>query len=62
MGCPIHIWLPMMGVAAPFVRVARTRVKAALSRPAREAEAPREVKHWAPVGQAASNDAAESSR
>jgi len=53
MGCPIHIWLPLMGAAAPFARVARDRFRA--MRPSRrlhaEAEAPREIKRWAPVGQ-----------
>jgi hypothetical protein len=54
MGCPIHIWLPLMGAAAPFARVARDRFRA--MRPARRlhtetADAPREMKRWAPVGQ-----------
>lgn len=53
MGCPIHIWLPLMGAAAPFARVARDRFRA--MRPSRqlhtEPEAPREMKRWAPVGQ-----------
>jgi len=42
-----------MGAAAPFARVARDRFRA--MRPSRrlhaEAEAPREIKRWAPVGQ-----------
>jgi hypothetical protein len=25
MGCPIHIWLPLMGAAAPIARAARDR-------------------------------------
>ena len=52
MGCPIHIWLPLMGAAAPFARIARDRVRSL--RPSRELKAdtaPREMKRWAPVGQ-----------
>jgi hypothetical protein len=54
MGCPIHIWLPLMGAAAPFARVARDKFRAMRpSRPmhAQADEAPRELKRWAPVGQ-----------
>ena len=57
MGCPIHIWLPLMGAAAPFARVARDRFRAMRpGRPSRglhteAAKAPREMKRWAPVGQ-----------
>ena len=51
MGCPIHIWLPLMGAAAPFARVARDKFRSI--RPRREAvpTEPREIKRWAPVGQ-----------
>ncbi|MCK9485718.1 MAG: hypothetical protein M0R73_03315 [Dehalococcoidia bacterium] len=52
MGCPIHIWVPLMGAAAPFARVAHHRVRALFgASTAAEAEAPREMKRWAPVGQ-----------
>ncbi|MCA9848609.1 MAG: hypothetical protein KC461_00490 [Dehalococcoidia bacterium] len=51
MGCPVHIWVPLMGAAAPFARVARDRVRGMMpSKPAAE-EKPREMKRWAPVGQ-----------
>lgn len=51
MGCPVHIWVPLMGAAAPFARAAHTRVKAMLARPEPVEETPREMKRWAPVGQ-----------
>ncbi|MCK9494697.1 MAG: hypothetical protein M0R75_04260 [Dehalococcoidia bacterium] len=52
MGCPIHIWVPLMGAAAPFARVARDRIRSMRSSRATEVEeAPRELKRWAPVGQ-----------
>lgn len=54
MGCPVHIWVPLMGAAAPFARVARDRMRAVrLSRQTPEPENPREMKRWAPVGQPA---------
>ena len=28
MGCPVHIWVPLMAAAAPVVRVARDRIVA----------------------------------
>ncbi len=28
MGCPVHIWVPVMASMAPFARVARDRFKA----------------------------------
>jgi len=52
MGCPIHIWLPLMGAAAPFARVARDKFRAVRPRRAPlAAAAPPEIKRWAPVGQ-----------
>ncbi len=51
MGCPIHIWVPLMGAAAPFARIAHNRVRAAFSRSTPVEEQPRELKRWAPVGQ-----------
>ncbi|MGE3960582.1 MAG: hypothetical protein AB7F65_02740 [Dehalococcoidia bacterium] len=59
MGCPVHIWVPLMGAAAPFARVARDRIRAMTSKPA-EPEAPREMKRWAPVGQQAERSEANS--
>lgn len=51
MGCPIHIWLPLMGAAAPFARIAHNRVRALFPGAVPAEEAPRELKRWAPVGQ-----------
>ena len=50
MGCPVHIWVPLMGAAAPFARALHNKVRATFSRPA-PVEEPRELKRWAPVGQ-----------
>jgi hypothetical protein len=58
-GCPVHIWLPAMGAALPFARVARDRVKVAGSRlrPRRgqPAESMRTVQRWPAVGAAAAS-------
>lgn len=51
MGCPLHIWLPLMGAAAPFVRVARDKYRSMRPSTTDTGEAPRELKRWAPVGQ-----------
>jgi len=52
MGCPVHIWVPLMGAAAPFARVARDRMRSLRSAQPSAEEQPREMKRWAPVGQA----------
>jgi hypothetical protein len=36
MGCPVHIWLPLMGAAVPVARVVRDRVKSVRPRARRE--------------------------
>lgn len=54
MGCPVHIWVPLMAGMAPFARVTRDKFRAL--RFARgtdaptttEAEAPI-LKRWAPI-------------
>jgi hypothetical protein len=51
MGCPMHVWVPLMAAAAPFARVARDKVRALASQPPK-VETPREVHRWAPVGSA----------
>lgn len=51
MSCPVHIWVPLMAGAAPFARIARDRLRSLRSSKAPEAETPREMKRWAPVGQ-----------
>lgn len=56
MGCPVHIWLPLMAAAAPAARMARHRIRALVSRPA-PTKAPRDLKRWAPVGQPAADPA-----
>lgn len=64
MGCPVHIWLPLMGAAAPFARVARERFKIRREIRAAEQAAPRETKRWAPVADSAVRpaDTAEAAR
>jgi hypothetical protein len=56
MGCPVHIWIPVMAGMAPFARVARDRFRAL--RFARSTDAPTTsdvdaaappLKRWAPV-------------
>ena len=51
MGCPVHIWAPLMASMVPFARVARERLTALRSgREIESAEAhPRELTRWAPV-------------
>lgn len=56
MGCPVHIWVPLMAAAAPVVRVAKDRIVALRYRapsnraerqtPPEPAPAPR---RWAPI-------------
>ena len=52
MGCPVHIWVPLMAAAAPFGVVVRARTRDLLNKYRRNAandlpETP--VKRWAPV-------------
>ena len=59
MGCPVHIWVPVMASMAPFARVARDRFKAFRfsigdAPTTTEAEAPT-IKRWAPVQPASSS-------
>lgn len=64
MVCPIHIWVPLMGAAAPFARVARNRLRtmrASRQLHGEAAEAPREMKRWAPVSQQPAEQAESSS-
>ncbi|MDA1002926.1 MAG: hypothetical protein O3B31_06200 [Chloroflexi bacterium] len=52
MGCPVHIWLPVMAGLAPIGRIARDRLRSLRAdRGARTAAAePRpELKRWAPI-------------
>ena len=49
MGCPVHIWLPMMAGLAPIGRVARDRLRSLRSARTDEAKPPREIKRWAPI-------------
>jgi hypothetical protein len=51
MGCPVHIWAPLMASMVPFTRVARDRLTALRSGRKTEvaAEQPRELQRWAPV-------------
>jgi hypothetical protein len=56
MGCPVHVWVPLMAAAAPVVRVAKDRIVAFRYRSssrttesptlAESASAPR---RWAPI-------------
>ena len=52
MGCPVHIWGPLMASMVPFARVARDRVSAfrasrGVQAPGRPA--PQPLRRWAPV-------------
>ncbi len=52
MGCPVHIWAPLMATMVPFARVARDRLtalRAGRGIEAAAAEQPRELRRWAPV-------------
>lgn len=51
MGCPVHIWAPMMASLVPFARVGRDRVRAMRLR-SKPAAAPgqRVVRRFAPIG------------
>jgi hypothetical protein len=54
MGCPVHIWLPLMAAAAPAATAARHRLRSLVSRGSSEPETAPELKRWAPVGTATS--------
>jgi hypothetical protein len=60
MGCPIHVWVPMMAALAPVARVARDRLQGTLTRP--ELPRPRDagdLTRWQPVhSDSAGDDAA----
>ncbi|MBM4410122.1 MAG: hypothetical protein FJ037_02135 [Chloroflexi bacterium] len=60
MGCPVHIWVPLMAAAAPFARSARDHIRGFLpkSQPPAEA-APRELHRWSPVGASQANTEAD---
>lgn len=60
MGCPVHIWVPMMAAAAPAATAARHRLRALISRTPAEPEAPPQLKRWAPVGSSQPVDSAPS--
>ncbi|HJM89834.1 MAG TPA: hypothetical protein QF624_09455 [Dehalococcoidia bacterium] len=59
MGCPAHIWVPVMASMAPFARVARDRLR--MFAPRRQ-DAPTDVpeapvmQRWAPIQPAAAPD------
>ena len=53
MGCPVHIWAPIMGGMVPFARVARDRLRffrMTRSKASAEQPAAPEMKRWAPIG------------
>jgi|ETNmetMinimDraft_35_1059890.scaffolds.fasta_scaffold514747_1 hypothetical protein len=59
MGCPVHIWVPVMVGMAPFARVARDKFRALRfahsdAPVTSEVEAPA-LKRWAPVQSASSS-------
>ena len=56
MACPLHIWVPLMGAAAPPARIARDRFRS--SRATQEPLPPKELKRWAPVGAPTSDEPA----
>ena len=52
MGCPVHIWVPLMAAAAPFGVVIRARTQDLLNKYRKTAESDLPVipvKRWAPV-------------
>lgn len=51
MGCPVHIWAPLIASMVPFSRVARDRLTALWAGRGIEvaAEQPRKLQRWAPV-------------
>ncbi len=55
MGCPVHIWVPLMAAAAPVVRVAKDRLVALRYRgsadplDATPVEATPPLHRWAPI-------------
>lgn len=51
MGCPVHIWAPMMAGTLPIARVLRDRLRASLPgrNVAREATPEVEPRRWAPI-------------
>ncbi len=59
MGCPVHIWVPMMAALAPAARIARDRFLASAPRARRPARELRTLKRFAPIAPAASTGAAE---
>ncbi|MSQ42444.1 MAG: hypothetical protein EXR65_05350 [Dehalococcoidia bacterium] len=63
MACPVHIWVPLLAVAAPFIRGARDRFVATrdrlLHRDATAPQPPRPMQRWAPIAPAAARPAEE---
>ena len=50
MGCPVHIWVPMMAAFAPFARVARDRFLPSKPRFSKTANGTaRTVQRFAPI-------------
>lgn len=54
MGCPVHIWAPMMVGTLPIARVLRDRLRASLSARSsasstRETAPEAEPRRWAPI-------------
>ncbi len=54
MGCPVHIWAPMMAGTLPIARVLRDRLRASLpgrssASSAHETAPEAEPRRWAPI-------------
>ena len=52
MGCPIHIWVPLMAAATPFAAAIRTRVRNVIDSKRAEqnvAVTEPDLKRWEPV-------------
>ena len=63
MGCPVHIWVPLMAAAAPFGVVVRARTRDILNKyrkntPDDFVETP--VTRWAPVSASPDDEASSS--
>jgi hypothetical protein len=62
MGCPVHIWVPMMAALAPGATAARHRLNALIPR-RREPENPahriEDMRRWSAVGEPASTSSSD---
>ena len=63
MGCPVHIWVPLMAAAAPVVHVAKDRLNALRYRTSSDepsVEAAPSPRRWSPIDPHAPSAASDS--